>query len=159
VGGLGGAGDEVGGGGVADAVAGVDGLEAERDREHCLAGAGRPDEQEVGLLVDEAQGGELVDEAPIERGLGAEVELLQGLGGWEPGEPQAAGEAALLGRGDLDVEQVVQKLGVAGLVALGALERGRELLGRGGELEVGEVAAELLVAGVLVDRATFAIRA
>src|SRR3954451_12194287 len=119
VGGLGGAGDEVGGGGVVDAVAGVDGLEAERDREHCLAGARRADEEKIGLLGDEAQGGELVDEAAIERGLGAEVELLERLGGGKAGEPQPAGEAALLGGGDLDVEQVVRVLGVAGLVALG----------------------------------------
>jgi hypothetical protein len=124
-----------------------------------VVSAGRADEQEIRLLVDEAQRGELVDEPPVERGLGAEVELLEGLGRGEPGEPQAAGEAALLGRGDLDVEQVVQQLGVAGLVALGRLERGGEMLGRGGELEVGQVAAQLLVAGVLVHRATFAIRA
>jgi hypothetical protein len=35
----------------------------------------------------------------------------------------------------------VQELRVAGLGLLGVLERGGELLGRGGELEVGEVAA------------------
>ena len=92
----GGAGDEVGGGRVVDAVAGVDGLEAEGDREHRLADAGRPDGEQVGLLFDEPQRRELVDEAAIERGLGAEVELLERLGRREPGEPQAAGEAALL---------------------------------------------------------------
>ena len=62
-----------------------------------------------------------------------------------------------LGRVDLDVEQVVQELGVAGLGLLRGFERGGELLGRGGELEVGEVAAQLLVGGVLVHRATLAI--
>ena len=75
----------------------------------------------------------------------------------EAGEPQAAGEAAFAGRVDLDVEQVVQELGVAGLGLLGLLERGGQLLGCGGELEVGEVAAQLLVGGVLVHRATLAI--
>ncbi len=74
-------------------------------------------------------------------GLGGEVELLERLGGREPREAQPAGEAALLGRGDLDCEQVVQELGVAGLGLLGLLERGGELLGGGGELQVGQVAA------------------
>jgi hypothetical protein len=51
--------------------------------------------------------------------LGGEVELLQRLVRREPGEPHPAGELALLGGLDLDLEQVVQELGVAGLVALG----------------------------------------
>ena len=68
--GPGGAGDEVGGGCVVDAVAGVDGLQAERDREHRLADAGRPDRQDVGLLLDEAQRRELVDEAAVQRWVG-----------------------------------------------------------------------------------------
>jgi hypothetical protein len=91
--------------------------------------------------------------------LGGEIELLERLGGGEAGEPQPAGEAALFGRGDLDVEQVVQELGVAGLVALGGFEGGGEMLRGGGELEVGQVAAQLLVGGVLVHRATRAMRA
>ena len=53
----------------------------------------------------------------------------------------------------------MQELRVTGLVFLGLLERGRELLRDSGELEVGEMAAEVLVAGVLVHRATLAIRA
>jgi hypothetical protein len=59
--------------------------------------------------------------------------------------------------GDLDVEQVVQELRLARLGLLGRLERGGQLLGRGGELEVGEVPAKLLVGGVLVHLATLAI--
>jgi hypothetical protein len=39
--------------------------------------------------------------------LGVEVELFEGLGRWEAGEPQPAGEAAFLGGLDLDGEQVV----------------------------------------------------
>jgi hypothetical protein len=133
--------DEVCGGRVVDAVAGVHGLQAERDREHRLADAGRADGENVGLLFDEPQRRELVDEATIDRRLRGEVELLQRLGRGEPGEPQPAGEAAFSGRVDLDVEQVVQELRVAGLGLLRRFERCRELLGRGGELEVGEVAA------------------
>jgi hypothetical protein len=44
--------------------------------------------------------------------LGVEVELLERLVLWEAREPQASVEAALLGRGDLDREQVVQEPGV-----------------------------------------------
>jgi hypothetical protein len=91
--------------------------------------------------------------------LGGEVELLERLGRGEPGEAQPAGEAALFGGLDLDVEQVGEELGVAGLVTLGALEGGGEVFGGGGELEVGQVAAQPLVGGVLVHRATLAMRA
>jgi hypothetical protein len=67
-----------------------------------------------------------------------------------PGEPHPAGEAALLGRVDLDGEQVVQELRVAGLVLRGLFERSGKMLGDGGELEVGQMRAEVLVGGVLV---------
>jgi hypothetical protein len=45
----------------------------------------------------------------------------------------------LLAGGDLDVQEVVQELGVAGFLALGRLERRRERVGRGRELQVGEI--------------------
>jgi hypothetical protein len=51
----------------------------------------------------------------------------------------------------------VQELGVAGLGLLCRFEGGGQLLGGGGELEVGEVPAQLLVGGVLVHLATRAI--
>jgi len=73
------------------------------------------------------------------------------------GEPHPAGEATLLGGADLDGEQVVQELRVAGLGLLGCLERGREVLGGGGELEVDQMTAQLLVGRVLVHLATRAI--
>jgi hypothetical protein len=43
----------------------------------------------------------------------------------------------------------VQELRVAGLDLLCRLERGGELLGRGGELEVGEMATQLLQSTIL----------
>ena len=104
---------------------------AEDRGEHRLADARRADEQHVGLVFDEAQRGEVLDQAAVQRGLGAEVELVERAAGGELGEAQPALQAALLDRGDFVGEQVVQELGVAGLVALGVLERGRELLGDG----------------------------
>jgi acetyl esterase/lipase len=63
------------------------------------------------------------------------------LGRREAGEPHPAGEPWLLGRVELDLEQVVQELRVARLVLLRVLERGGEVLGDRGELEVGQVGA------------------
>ena len=77
----------------------------------------------------------------IAAGLGGEVELVERLGRWEPGEPQPSGETVFLRGRDLDVEEVVPELGVAELGRLGRLKRARELFGGGGELEVGAVAA------------------
>src|SRR5207245_11203064 len=93
-----GAGDEVVGGGVVNAVAGMYRLQAKGDREHRLANSGRPAQQGVGLLLDEAQRGELGHQATVERRLRGEVELLERLGGGEVGEAQASGKTTLLGR-------------------------------------------------------------
>ena len=72
-----GAGDEVGGGCVVDAVAGFDRPVSEDRGEHRFAGAGRSDRQNVGLVFDESEGGEVFDEASVEGGLGGEVELVK----------------------------------------------------------------------------------
>ena len=73
---------------------------------------GRADQQHVGLLLHEPQRRELLDEAPVQRRLRFEVELLERLVRGEARESEPAVEPALLGRGDLDGEQIVQKLGV-----------------------------------------------
>ena len=138
--GAGGAGDEVGGGGVVDAVAGVHGALAERDREHCLADAGRADQQAVGFLLDEPEGGEVFDEPAVEGGLRGEVELLERLVGGELRENRirpSRRRCSLAATSDL--EEVVQELGVARLLPLGGLQRRCELVGRGAELQVREM--------------------
>jgi hypothetical protein len=48
----------------------VHGFQAECDRQHRLADAGRADQQGVGLLLDEAQGRELLNEPTVEVWLG-----------------------------------------------------------------------------------------
>jgi hypothetical protein len=63
-------------------------------------------------------------------------------------------EAALLDRGDFVGEQIVQELGVGRLLALGLLERGRELVGDRAQAQVVDVRAELLVGGVGHQHAT-----
>jgi hypothetical protein len=65
-------------------------LQCERDSERCLPNTGRPDEQHVGFLGDEARRGELFDQPPVKRRLGVEVEFLKRLMRRQPGEPQTA---------------------------------------------------------------------
>ena len=131
--------DEVGGGGVVDAVSGLGGVAAERDREHRLADAGRSDQKQIGLLLDEAERRQLLDHLAVERGLGVVVDLGERLGGREAGEAQPAFEPAPLGRLDLDREQPLEEASVGGLLALGLLERRREPLGGRAQAQVGEV--------------------
>ena len=87
--------------------------------------------QEIGFLFDEPQRREVLDHAAIEGGLGAEVELLDRLAGGQLGEAQSPLQAPLRGRVDFGFEQVGKEPGVAGLVAFGVLERGRESVGDG----------------------------
>ena len=69
------------GGGERDPVPGVAGLDREGDRQVCLAGAGRPEEADVAVLGDPGELREVQDERLLGAGLGAEVEVLQGLVG------------------------------------------------------------------------------
>lgn len=126
----------------------MNGAVAERDRQMPFPDAGRPDQQDVRALLDEPQGGEVVDQAPVQRGLRIEVELLERLARRQLGEAQAALQAALLSSLNFDGEEIRQELGVAGLVALGGLQGRGEGVGRGSELEVGQARAQLLVDGV-----------
>jgi hypothetical protein len=67
-----------------------DGGVAEADREHCLADPGRADQQHVGGVFDEAQGGQLGDQFRVGRGLGAVVEVGEGE---RRGQRREAGQA------------------------------------------------------------------
>ena len=105
----------------------------------CFADSGRTDQQAVGFLLDEPQRREVLDEPAVQRGLCGEVELFECFVGGELGEPRPPVEAALLGGGDLGREQVVQELGVAGLLPLGGLQGRCQRVGGGRELQVGEM--------------------
>ena len=56
---------------------GLGGQHAERDREVRLADARRAQKHDVAALAQEAPRGELVDQAPVDRGLLLEVEVLE----------------------------------------------------------------------------------
>jgi len=93
-------GDQLGGGGVVDAVAGFDGAVAEDRGQHRLANAGRADEQQVRFVFEKPERGEVFDQAPVQARLGAEVELVERAARGELGEPQASLQAALFDGGD-----------------------------------------------------------
>src|SRR5207253_3105614 len=66
-------------GGEGDAVAALAGFDRERDREVRLAGAGRPEEADVGALLDPGELGEMQHERALGGRLGAPVEVLERL--------------------------------------------------------------------------------
>jgi hypothetical protein len=103
------------------------------------------DQQAVGVLFDEPQGGEFLDQLAVDAGLGIEVEVFQPPGRGEGGEAQAAGVAAGLGGLDLDRQQALQERGVAELLGVGVVDGGGQRFGGGVQAQVVEVASELLV--------------
>jgi len=84
------------GGREGDAVAGLAGLDSQRGREVGLAGAGRSDQTDVGVLVDPGELREVQQQRLLGGGLGAEVEVLDGLVRGEAGvaDPLARAEAS-----------------------------------------------------------------
>jgi hypothetical protein len=74
-------------------------------------------------------------------------------GGGQAGEATPAGQAPFLGAGHLDAQQPGQEGAVAELLPAGVLELGGEGLGGGGQTQVGEVPAQLLVHALLAHRA------
>ena len=81
------AGGQVRGGGEVDPVPGLDRGAGQADRQHRLADPGRPDEQDVGGVVEEPQRGQVADQRLVDAGLGGEVEVGQGPGLGQAGEP------------------------------------------------------------------------
>jgi len=112
-----------------------------------LADPGWAHEQGVGACVQERQGGEFLDQRPVDRRLEVVVEVGQVLLDREVGEAQPGPVAALAGRGDLLAKQGFQERHVRQLLGAGSLQVGGQQLLGAGELEVGEVAAQGLVAG------------
>ena len=98
------------GGGERDAVAGLAGLDRQRDREVRLAGAGRAEEADVAVLGDPGELGEVQDQRAFGAGLGGEVEVLERLVGGEGGVADALARAGGVAREDLGLEQRLEEL-------------------------------------------------
>ena len=74
-----------------------------------LAGAGRPEEADVGPLGDPAQLREVQDERPFGRGLGRPVEVLERLQGGEGGGADAGSRTGGVAGEHLGLEQGLEK--------------------------------------------------
>jgi len=113
-------------------VPGLDGLDAEGDGEVGLADAGRAEQDDVLGALDEAQAGELPDLLAVDRGLEVEVELIEALDPGQPGQLEAALDAALmppppLGLQGLGEEALVVEIAL-GRVLAHAIELGQQVL-------------------------------
>ena len=85
-----------------------------------------------------------MDELAVDRRLGVEVEVGQLPGRGQAREAGQAGLPAGLGGGDLDRQEAFQERGMAEAGG-GVVELGGQRLGRGGQPQLGEVTAQLLV--------------
>jgi hypothetical protein len=141
--GLGEPGDPLGGGRERDAVAGQAGANRDGDREMALAGAGRAQQDDVVLGVQEVELAEVLDDLAADRALEGEVELLERLAGREARGLDPALAAVALARGDLRREQRLGEAIVAPLLLAGSVgELGRRA-GGGRGLERPEEVCEL----------------
>src|SRR5260370_26934164 len=138
---------EVLAGGEQALVAGVGGGAGQGDRQHGFPRSRGADENNVGGLADEAEGGEVADEGLVGAGLGGEVVVLDPPGGREGGPVQAGGELAGIGGGGLGAHELLDGVQDGELpVAGGVQDRGQGLDG-GVQFQGGEVAAEPLAGG------------
>ncbi len=84
-------------------------------------------------------GGELVDQVPVDAGCDVVVEVGQGGRGGQAGEPEPAGQAAGLGGGHLDLQEMFQGCGQRQSFGGRGVQDGGEVFGGVVQLEDGEV--------------------
>jgi hypothetical protein len=122
--------DEVGESDEVDAAACLDRLDAEGDREVRLAGAGRAEQMDHLVAVDEVELGERQDAVAVERRLEGEVEAGERLDGRKPRHHQGGLDAAALAQRQLLGEQRLDRLEWAYLAALELADGGVDHLER-----------------------------
>ena len=110
-----------------------------------LAAAGLAQEQQRAALLDEAQGGQVLHQLAVDGGLEVEVEVLDAAPVGEAGEAQPGGQAPVGGGRRLLGHDPPQVLDVRPLPLGRLLGQGGEALGGPGQLQVVQVALELLV--------------
>ena len=135
-------GHQIGGRRVVGAIPGIDRCPAEGDGQHRLSHTGWPDEEHIGGIFEEPQGGQLVDHGPIHRGLGVEVKVLDPPWCGQTTEALQTGPSSFLGRRHFDLEQASQEGRMPKLHLLGVVEFGGQGLSRGGQTQVAERTAE-----------------
>src|SRR4029078_10753826 len=119
---------------VADAVALLDRREADRLREMTLAGPGRAEEEHVFSPLDEAGGGELVDELPVRLLVEVEVEVVECLAGVAKScLLDAPTEQAILATKQLVSDEHGQEVEMGLALGSGVLDAQLEHLGHAGQ--------------------------
>ncbi len=109
-----------------------------------LAGAGRADEVDHLVTVDEVQAGQGHDAVAVERWLERAVEAGQGLDSGQPGHLQGRLDPTPLAHGDLLGEQGVDRLDGADLAALELLDDAFERLQGAGHAQADKVVPDPL---------------
>src|SRR3954469_3833669 len=131
--------EQRGGAGEEHRVASLDGSATESDGEMSLADARRSEEEHVFGLGNEAAGGELADEALVDRWLRLEIELFERLHRREVGDGHAHRDAlALLGL-HLAAQQAVEEVEIGRLAACCLGEDRVESIGEIGKAQACEI--------------------
>lgn len=148
--------------GEVDRVACPAGRDGQGDGDVRLADTGRPEQSDVGLLLDEGQGGQVLDLARVELGLEGEVVVLQRLVVRQLRQPQAVAETAVVADSEFLGQHQIEQVEVAHLGLIRPLDvlvqglgqvRQAELGGGGADAGAGQLAqrisllAELAVKG------------
>ncbi len=108
-----------------------------------LPGAGRPEEEAVVVLGDEAAGGELEDEAAVHLLVEVEVEGVEGLAAVaEAGLLDAAVEQPVLAAEELVLDERGEEVDGGQLLGLGLEQPGFEAGGHAGAAELAEGALQ-----------------
>jgi hypothetical protein len=124
-------------------VAGQAGADRDRDRDVGLAGAGRAQQHDVLLGVQEVELAEVFDHLALDRALEGEVELLERLSGGQAGGLDARFAAVRLARCDLGGEQRLGEALVAPVLLARSIGQLRQRSRRGWRLERPEQVCKL----------------
>jgi hypothetical protein len=124
-----------------------------------FANAGRALEDDVAAFVQEASGGEFLDEGAVDGGLEGEVKIAEALLRGQPGKVQAGLDHALAAGGDLSFQQSPEEVRVNPVVGGGLLGERVELGVGGGGADLQEAAGGgLFVQGAHEAASAYALR-
>ena len=101
-----------------------DGLDPQGDGQVGLSDSGRPQQDDVLAVGDEAAGGQLLDLLLVDGGLEGKVEALQGLDEGKPSHGGPHGDVLLRLGSDLLGQQPIEKIAVREAVASGLFQAG-----------------------------------
>jgi hypothetical protein len=118
-----------------DREAGLAGRDGQADRQHGLADPGWAEEGHIGLLLDEAERGQVADLAGVQVGLEGEVDAVQALVVGQPRQLEGVAEPAALADADLLFQDQVEEVQVAHGLLLGPGDQRLEVLTQMGKPE------------------------